>query len=185
MKNLKEEILDLNMKNKNEIINALSKEMDKLISEGHDKKVVQESFYDLLGGLKGNVGSGIVQTFKKTIFSYFISKLGIDPKSFMGNVLSNAFANVEFKDYYRLFTDCNFTTDILAKTLLESFIDKFRMQAGFDSILHTALKEVLVETATNTDMYKGLSGKLHGFVCPALKGLTSKIDIEPLKKIAR
>jgi hypothetical protein len=59
------------------------------------------------------------------------------------------------------------------------------MQAGFDSILHTALKEVLVETATNTDMYKGLSGKLHGFVCPALKGLASKIDLNPLKKIAR
>ena len=72
MKNLKEEILDLNMKNKNEVINELSKEMDKLISEGHDKKVVQENFYHLLGELKIKVRSGIVQTFKKTIFSYFI-----------------------------------------------------------------------------------------------------------------
>jgi hypothetical protein len=182
-KNIKEEILDLNMKNEDVILEGLLKEVDKLIGEGYEQRVVENAFWDLLGG-NNAVGSGIVQTFKKTIFGYFVEKLGIDPKSFMGNVLTNAFANVQFKDYYRLFTDCNFTTDILAKTLLESFIDQWRNQAGFDSIFHTALKEVLVEAAANTTVYKGLSEKLHGFVCPALKELTSKVDISPLKKVA-
>lgn len=169
------------MKNEDIILEELLKEVDKLIGEGHEQRVVENAFWDLLGG-NNAVGSGILQTFKKTIFGYFVEKLGISPKSFMGNVLTNAFANVQFKDYYRLFTDCNFTTDIIAKTLLESFIDQWRNQAGFDSIFHTALKEVLVESMANTSAYKGLSKKLHGFVCPALKELTSKVDISPLKK---
>jgi hypothetical protein len=169
------------MKNEDIILEELLKEVDKLIGEGYEQRIVENAFWDLLGG-NNAVGSGIFQTFKKTIFGYFIEKLGIDPKSFMGNVLSNAFANIQFKDYYRLVTDCNFTTDILAKTLLESFIDRWRNQAGFDTVFHTALKEVLVEAAANTSVYKGLSKKLHGFVCPLLKEISSKIDLNPLKK---
>jgi hypothetical protein len=180
-KNIKEEILDLNMKNEDIILEELLKEVDKLIGEGYEQRVVENAFWDLLMG-NNAVGSGIIQTYKKAIFGYFIEKLGVDPKSFMGNVLTNAFANVEFKDYYRLVTDCNFTTDIITKTLLESFLDQWRNQAGFDSMFHTALKEVLVEALASTSVYKGLSKKLHGFVCPLLKEISSKIDLSPLKK---
>lgn len=158
-------------------------EMDNLKRKGYDPIIVENAFLDFF--TKGNsVGGGIVQTFKKQLFQYFLSKLGVGSDSFMGQVLSNAFANVQFKDYYRLFTDCNFTTDIISKTLLESFIDKWRVQAGMDSIFHVALKEVLVEASTSTEAYKSLSSKLNGFVCPLLKEVSSKFDLSPLKKIA-
>jgi hypothetical protein len=166
------------------LLNNILLEMDSLVSKGYDQTIVENAFMDFLGKGKSSVGSGITQTIKKSTFEFFISKLGVNPKSFMGQVLSNAFANVQFKDYYRLFTDCNFTTDIIAKTLLESFIDKWRTQAGFDSLLHMALKETLVEAATSTDMYKGLSSKLHGFICPLLKEASSNYDLNPLKKIS-
>lgn len=183
MKNIKEEISDTNMSKETEVLNRVIVEMQNLIDKGYDPKIVKEGFFEFFG--KGNsAGSGIVQTFKKSILEYFISKLGLDPKSFMGQVITNAFANVEFKDYYRLFTDCKFTSEILAKTLLESFIDKWRIAAGMDSLIHIALKEVLTEAATNTETYKNLADKMSGFVCPMLKEISSKIDLNPLKKIS-
>jgi hypothetical protein len=168
-----------------QLLDQLLNERDNLIDKGYDRLLVEDSFWNfLMGKGKDSVGSGIVQTFKKSIFQFFLSKLGIGPESFMGQVLSNAFANVSVKDCYRLFTDCNFTTDIIAKTLMESFIDKWRVATGFDSLLHVALKEVLVEAATSTEVYKKLSGKLQTFVCPILKEASSKIDLGPLKRIA-
>lgn len=171
------------MTNEEKALKLMLKEMETLKRKGYDPVIIENAFMDFFTG--GNsVGGGIVQMFKKQLFEFFLSRLDVDSKSFMGQVLSNAFANVQFKDYYRLFTDCNFTTDILSKTLLESFVDKWRIQAGMDTIFHSALKEVLVEAATSTQAYKALSSKLHSFVCPLLKEAASKIDLSPLKKIA-
>ena len=156
--------------------------MENLKKKGYDPIIVENAFMDFFSG-KNVIGTGIVQAFKKQIFQFFLSKLGVDSKSFMGQVLSNAFANVAFKDYYKMFTDCNFTTDIISKSMLESFIDKWRVQKGFDSLFHVALKEVLVEAATSSQTYKSLSSKLNGFVCPILKEISSKIDLGPLKAL--
>jgi hypothetical protein len=166
-----------------ETLDKLLNEMDNLIKKGYDPLIVENAFWDFLSGKgKDSVGSGITQTFKKSIFEFFVRSLGVDPKSFMGQVLSNAFANIEFKDYHRVLTDCNFTTEIIAKTLLESFIDKWRIEAGFDSMLHLALKETLVEALSKTDVYRSLADKLTGIVCPLLKAAASKYDLNPLKK---
>ena len=171
------------MTNQEKALNLIINEMESLVKKGYDPVIVENAFMDFFSG-KNIIGSSVVQVFKKQLFQGFLSKLGLEPTSFMGQVLSNAFANVSFKDYYRLFTDCNFTTGIISKTLLESFIDKWRVQSGMDSLLHVALKEVLFEAATATQTYKSLSGKLNGIVCPILKDISSKNDLSSLKKLA-
>ena len=56
-------------------------------------------------------------------------------------------------------------------------------EGSMDSLLGQALKEVIVEGATNTAAYKSLESKLLKFVCPMLKEVSSKIDLGPFKSV--
>jgi hypothetical protein len=87
---------------------------------------------------------------------------------------------------YEFFTNCNYFVSQVTKAILETFVDKWRIsvnKGSMDSLLGQALKEVIVEGATNTAAYKSLEGKLLQFVCPMLKEISSKIDLGPFKSV--
>ena len=175
-------------KNQKDLFNSiLLEEANKLIDKGYDPLLVEQGLLDFIGGGLGSIGkfggAGLTQTLKGQLFSGLLAGLGLDPKSFFGLALTNTFANLEIKDYHRAFTDCDFTTQLIAKSILESFIDQFKNAQGLDGLLATALKETFVEAAANTEIYKNLAGKLSGFVCPLLQGVASKFDMSIFKDI--
>lgn len=153
----------------------LMEEVENLVNQGFDRSVVEEGFADWLSG-KNLGGTAITQTFKTQIAKYVLKSLGIeDTNSFLALALTNFFANVEFKDYGKI-TDCSFVSSELTKAILETFIDKMRIQAGMDSILFTALKDVLTEAGANTEAFKGLQGYVNSFICPVVKQIADKFD---------
>lgn len=152
----------------------LLEEIEKLVNQGFDREVVEEGFLDFMSGLGGKA---VTQTIKGQIVKFVLDKLGIvDSNSFMGLALQNTFANLEFKDYGKL-GDCSFVTPLLTKSILETFIDKIRIQAGMDSILFTALKETLTEAGSNTEAFKSLEGYVSSFICPIVNQIADTFDL--------
>lgn len=175
--------------NANQVIESiLLEESQRLINEGYDRKIVEESLSDFISGGIGSImkfgGMGIIQSLKSSVFGYFLAKMGVDPKSFVGLALTNTFANLSVGDYYKAVTDCDFTTKLIAKSVLESVIDQMRNSAGMDGFIMTALKDTFVESAEQTPIYQSIASKLTAFVCPALEGIAQKFDLGPLLKVA-
>lgn len=173
------------MKNIDNLYLDLVHEKLRLIEEGHNKVLVEDALWDAAKGILGSAGVGFTQTLKGQIFEYLVNSLGIPVDSYIAQALKNMFANVEFKDYYRLITDCSFFTKQFTKSLIEAFIDMWRKSAGFDSFIHNMIKETLVEAASKSELYVKLEKNLAGFICPILKNLTSKIDMTVIKSMAR
>jgi hypothetical protein len=178
----------MNQKTNQVIESILLEEAQKLINEGYDGKIVEQSLADFATGGIGSImnfgGLGITQTIKSKIFGFFLAKMGVDPNSFVGLALTNTFANLSVGDYYKAVTDCDFTTKLIAKSILESFIDQMRNTAGMDSFIMSALKDTFVEAAEQTPIYQNIASKLTAFVCPALQSISQKFDLSPLLKVA-
>lgn len=168
----------------------LIEEIERLVDQGFDRELVEEGFVNFLteqgneGVFKGisnflsgnNLGgTAITQTFKSQILKYILNSLGVGTDSFVGMALLNLFANVEFKDYGKL-TDCNFVSSELTKAILETFIDKAIKSMEMDSILMTALKNVVTEAGANTQAFKSLQKYVYTFMCPIVKQIADKFD---------
>ena len=187
MKNIKEEILSNKMTKEELIVKKLLSERKRLLKEGYDPVLVENAFWDWFKGSKNSAGDAVVQVIKKQIFMAVIKYFGFSETSFFAQAIANAFANVPITRLYEFFTNCNYFVSETTKAILETFVDKWRIsvnQGSMDSLLGQALKEVIVEGATNTAAYKSLESKLLKFVCPMLKEVSSKIDLGPFKSVA-
>jgi hypothetical protein len=129
---------------------------------------------DIAGAFSFNLGGGLTQGIKEQIASYVVKMLGFDDKSYWSKALINAFANVDFKDFPRLFKDCKFASLILTKSLLEAYLDQFAAKSGFDSFIYKALKNIVTETAANTTPFMKLSDLVSKLVCPILQQVQSE-----------
>ena len=186
MKNIKEEILSNKMTKEELIVKKLLAERKRLLKEGYDPVLVENAFWDWFKGSKNSAGDAVVQVIKKQIFMAVIKYFGFSETSFFAQAIANAFANVPITRLYEFFTDCKYFVAETTKAILETFVDKWRIsvnQGSMDSLLGQALKEVIVEGATNTAAYKSLESKLLKFVCPMLKEVSSKIDLGPFKSV--
>jgi hypothetical protein len=152
----------------------LLEESQRLVDQGFDQDLVIEGLGDFFtGGLGGEV---VTQTLKGQFMKSILNTLGIvDSDSFLGLALQNLFANISFKDYSRL-GDCSFVAPQLTKAILETFIDKMRIQAGMDSILFTAIKETLTEAGSNTAAFRSLQKYVSSFICPVISKISSNFD---------
>jgi len=182
MKSLKE-FLNFNMKSIDNLYLDLVYEKLRLVENGYDQLLVENGLFDFSKSLIGLGGNAIGQTIKGQIFEFFIGKLGLPTDSYIALAFKNMFANVSFCDYNKLLTNCKFFVAQLAKALIEAFIDKWRKGAGFDNFIHTALKELLVEAATKTELYQKLQNKLTTFVCPMLSEFVDGIDVTMFKSM--
>ena len=151
-------------------------EAESLVDRGFDRNVVEEGLFDFL---QGTGGTAITQTFKSQMIKFILDELKIvDTKSFLGLAIMNLFANIEFKDYPKL-TNCGFVSDQLTKAILETFIDKLRLQGGalgLDQILFVGIQNIITETAANTEAFKSLQGHVSTFICPIVKQIREKFD---------
>jgi hypothetical protein len=190
VRNIKEEISLSNMRINRVTRQKLIEEIERLVDLGFDREVVEESFVNFLTeeGAEGAFGSianffsgdnlggtAVSQTFKSQILKYVLGSLGVGTDNFLGMAVLNLFANVEFKDYGKL-TDCNFVSSQLTKALLETFLDQAVKKMEMDSILTTAIKNVVTEAGANTEAFKGLQSQVNTFICPVVKQIKDKFD---------
>jgi hypothetical protein len=160
----------------NELVLEFYKDFYKtVVKDIRNRKRINENILgDISSAFSFNLGGGLTQGIKEQIASYVVKMLGFDDKSYWSKALINAFANVDFKDFPRLFKDCKFASLILTKSLLEAYLDQFAAKSGFDSFIYKALKNIVTETAANTTPFMKLSDLVSKLVCPILQQVESE-----------
>lgn len=122
-----------------------------------------------------SVGTGLIETFKKQIAKYLVSKLNIDPNSFMALVIVNFFVNLDFRDYKKVFADCEFTCSLLSESLVDALIEQMRIKLELDSITYSVIQDTVMDQLKQVDTIQAISDKLNGFVCPHLQDARNMI----------
>lgn len=137
-------------------------------SRGLTESEIGAGLESMLGSLSSKVGLGFGQTIKKEMVRWLLGKIGINPNTWTAVVFENAFADLNFSDYGKVFTDCAFTTGLLAKAVIESFIDKWRYEKGFNNMFLVFLQETVVESVADSDIVNKLEEKIYPVICPIL-----------------
>ena len=148
-----------------------------LESQGFDKQLIKEEFWDAIKGLFGQHGSeAIFGTFKEYMGKWLLQKLTpVNPDGWMGSIIVTAIGNLHFDDLSKL-TDCNFITKKLASSIGEGIARKIQHDKGYDGGISDIVRNGLFSAIDNTQMVQSLETGLAKLVCPALTGVKSKIE---------
>lgn len=164
-------------KQKSKFCNELLSEMIYLNSQGYDRQVINEQFFDMLKGLFGNTGESILQYFKEYLADWLISSLTpLDPNGWVGGVISKTIGNTPIGDIPKLVTDCNFTTKILSKSIAEEAIDQLKQRAGMEGAFFDVLRNAVVESLEDSDLGQKIEGALGSVLCPMLSKVSGKMS---------
>ena len=131
-------------------------------------------FGDVAGALGFGLGNKLFQGGKEVIAKKIIGYLGFDTNTFIGLLIVNLFANLEFKDYPIILKDCNKYTAIIVKSALEAWLDLAAQKMGggsMEGFVYSALKNTVTETAANTTVFKKLEKLASTMVCPLIEGI--------------
>lgn len=166
------------------LIDEIINEAISLNAQGLDKDLINESFWDTIKGLFGNyAGGGLVEMFKEKFMRYLIGKLTpADPDGWTAGVIEKAFGNIPVADYFNgKILQCDYLTHVLTKSLVEEVIAKAGQSSmgskiGGESIVFDVLRNSIVNQLDDTDFAKNIEHGLAKFVCPAIQGISGKMD---------
>ena len=166
------------------LIDEIINEAISLNAQGLDKDLINESFWDTIKGLFGNyAGGGLVEMFKEKFMRYLIGKLTpADPDGWTAGIIEKAFGNIPVADYFNgKILQCDYLTHVLTKSLVEEVIAKAGQSSmgskiGGESIVFDVLRNSIVNQLDDTDFAKNIEHGLAKFVCPAIQGISGKMD---------
>lgn len=168
-------IKESNTEDKDKLFNDVISEMFYLNSQGFDKGLINEGFWDILSGLfpSGNV---IGQWFKEKMSSWLIEKIAPgQEKSWVGNIIITTIGNLKPSEITQL-TNCDFTTRLLAKSISEAVIKKFADSKGVSGVLADLVRNSMVEHLDGSEFAQKLESGLSHIICPLLGGVTQKMS---------
>jgi hypothetical protein len=163
-------------KHKDKFCNDLLNEMIYMNSQGYDKQVINEGFFDVLKSLFGNTGESIMQYFKEYFAKWLISTITpLDPEGWIGGTITKAVGNLDISDIPKL-TDCNFTTKLISKSVAEEAIDQLKNKAGMEGAFYDILRNAVVESLSQSDLGQKIESSLGNVLCPSLSKVSSKMS---------
>ena len=168
-------IKESNTEDKDKLFNDVISEMFYLNSQGFDKGLINEGFWDILSGLfpSGNV---IGQWFKEKMSSWLIEKIAPGQEnSWVGNIIITTIGNLKPSEITQL-TNCDFTTRLLAKSISEAVIKKFADSKGVSGVLADLVRNSMVEHLDGSEFAQKLESGLSHIICPLLGGVTQKMS---------
>jgi hypothetical protein len=148
-----------------------------LESQGFDKQLIKEEFWDALKGLFGQHGSeAIFGTFKEYMGKWLLQKLTpVNPDGWIGSIIVTAIGNLHIDDLSKL-TDCNFLTKKIASSIGEGIARKIQHDKGFDGGISDIVRNGLFSAIDSNEMVKSLENGLAKLLCPALSGVKAKLE---------
>ena len=151
-------------------------EMVYLNSQGFNKEVINEEFFDILKGLFGNAGESTIQYFKEYLAKWLIESLTpFDTEGWVGGTIVKAIGNLPIGDIPKL-TDCNFTTKLLSKSLAEEAVDQLKRKAGLEGAFYDILRNAVIESLSESDLGQKIESALGKIICPMLSKVSGKMD---------
>ena len=157
--------------------NEIISEAIYLESQGFDKQIIKEEFWDSIKGLFGQHGSeAIFGTFKEYMGKWLLKKLTpVNPEGWIGSIIVTAIGNLHIDDLSKL-TDCNFITKKLASSIGEGIARKIQHDKGYDGGISDVVRNGLFSAIDNTQMVQSLESGIAKLICPALSGVKTKIE---------
>jgi len=157
--------------------NEIISEAIYLQSQGFDKQIIKEEFWDTLKGMFGQHGSeAIFGTFKEYMGKWLLKTLTpLNPDGWIGSIVVTAIGNLHINDLSKL-TDCNFLTKKLASSIGEGVARKIQHDKGYDGGISDIVRNGLFSAIDNTQMVQSLESGLAKLICPALSGVKTKIE---------
>jgi hypothetical protein len=167
--------------------NEIISEAIYLESQGFDKQIIKEEFWDSIKGLFGQHGSeAIFGTFKEYMGKWLVTKLTpVNPEGWIGSIVVASIGNLHIDDISKL-TDCSFLTKKLASSIGEGIARKIQHDKGYDGGISDVVRNGLFSAIDNTEMVKSLENGIAALICPSLKGVKDKIKnkAEQMKTMA-
>ena len=157
--------------------NEIISEAIYLESQGFDKQLIKEEFWDVLKGLFGQHGSeAIFGTFKEYMGKWLLQKLTpVNPDGWIGSIVVAAIGNLHIDDLSKL-TDCSFLTKKLASSIGEGIARKIQHDKGYDGGISDIVRNGLFSAIDNSQMVQSLETGLAKLICPALSGVKTKLE---------
>jgi hypothetical protein len=147
-----------------------------LNSQGFDKQVVNEGFFDMLKSLLGHTPEGIMEYFKEYIGKWLVEHLTpADPEGWVGNIIITSIGNLAIADIPKL-TDCNFLTKLISKSVGEGAVRKLSHEKGLDGPFYDILRNSIVDMLDTTSLVTKIEEGLGNVICPLLGGVKNKMD---------
>jgi signal-transduction protein with cAMP-binding, CBS, and nucleotidyltransferase domain len=86
----------------------------------------------------------------------------------MALVIINFFVNLDIKDYKRVFKDCDFTSSLMAESLIDALIEQMRIKMEFDNLTYSIIQDTVMDQMKKNETVKDISARLNGYICPHL-----------------
>jgi hypothetical protein len=155
-------------------------EVNYLMENGYTNEVINENFFSWLKGLIGGTISdspnSLTSTIKEYIGEWLAETLGAKENTFIKNTIIAAVGNIGVTEYGKLFTDCEFTSNVISKSLVEGFLrqlteKKESLGSGAGGFIVTTLRNSLADQLfEGQDSYvKKVQDTVNSFICPKLK----------------
>ena len=163
-------------KQKDKFFDELLSEMVYLNSQGFDKQVINEGFFDMLKSLLGHSPDGIMEYFKEYMAKWLVNNLTpMDSEGWFGSMIITGIGNLPIGDIPKL-TDCNYLTKWISKTAAEGTVRKLTHEKGLDGPFYDVLRNSIVDMLDETSLGSKIEEALGSFICPLLGGVKNKME---------
>ena len=154
-------------KNQIRLMEEVSEEISELKSNKYNLGLINESFFDWLSSFLGVE----TQNMKEYIVNFFIKLFGINPSSNLASSISMAIDNVPESEYGKLFTDCEYTSEIMSKAMVEAMMEQ--MSSGeleSQEVISGMFQNSIMDTLSQDkiSISNRMKERIHDFVCEKL-----------------
>jgi hypothetical protein len=168
-------IKESNTENKDKLFNDIISEMVYLNNQGFDKDLINEGFWEILGGLFPSTNT-IAETFKEYLAKWLIEAIAPGQENgWIGNIIITSVGNLKIGDVTKL-TNCEFTTKLLSKSISEAVVRKFAESKGISGVLADLIRNSMIEQLDSTEFAQKLESGLAHVICPLLGGVSQKMS---------
>ena len=164
-------------KQKDKFFDELLSEMVYLNSQGFDKQVINEGFFDMLKSLLGHTPDGVMEYFKEYMGKWLVEHLTpMDSEGWFGSMIITGIGNLPIGDIPKL-TDCNYLTKWISKTAAEGTVRKLTHEKGLDGAFYDVLRNSIVDMLDSTSLGSKIEEGLGSIICPLLGGVKNKMNV--------
>jgi hypothetical protein len=164
------------------LVESVITEIGYLKAQGYTSKAINEGLFSMLGSLLGGGAKAVPAVFGEYIANWLTGKLGIPKNSYMNGVIVSLVGNLNISDYDRFFSDCRFSSNKIADSLIEGYLVQLQNQkdvnSGASGFIVSALRNSVVDyfAEDKNSLIQILEDKIGEFLCPKLSKLSGAIS---------
>ena len=166
------------------IFESIISEMNYLKVQGYDSKVINEGLFDMLKSIFGNSIKSMPQVFSEYVAEWLMKTLGVPQGTYMASVVKTLAGNLtrDISNMDKFFTDCRFTSNMIADSLIEGYLTQLQDEKGLNSgvggFLVSSIRNAIVDSLAEgqDSIVQKLEDTIADFLCPKLSKMANVVS---------